>query len=107
MGWTNSVPIFHEDITHILHLEVPHITVPFINDVPIKGPDTNYRNPNGLYKVLRENPNIRCFIWEHFQNVNRVVCYEVDTIFFSPFPFPFPFLLHLHLQGPFAMHSST
>src|SRR5271156_6601552 len=26
MGWTNSVPIFHDDVTHILRPEIPHIT---------------------------------------------------------------------------------
>ena len=26
MGWTNSVPIFHDDITHILQPEIPHVT---------------------------------------------------------------------------------
>ena len=25
MGWTNSVPIFHDDVTHILLPEVPHL----------------------------------------------------------------------------------
>ena len=38
MGWTNSVPIFHDDVTYILQPEIPDITVPFIDDVPIKGP---------------------------------------------------------------------
>ena len=38
MGWTNSVPIFHDDVTHILRAEVPHLTIPYINDVPVKGP---------------------------------------------------------------------
>ncbi|KAJ2927254.1 hypothetical protein H1R20_g9839, partial [Candolleomyces eurysporus] len=37
MGWTNSVPIFHEDITAILQPEIPHITEPFVDDVPVKG----------------------------------------------------------------------
>ncbi|KAJ2928995.1 hypothetical protein H1R20_g8101, partial [Candolleomyces eurysporus] len=40
MGWTNSVPIFHEDITAILQPEIPHITEPFVDDVPVKGPLT-------------------------------------------------------------------
>jgi hypothetical protein len=35
MGWTNSVPIFHDDVTHILQPEIPDTTVPYINDVPI------------------------------------------------------------------------
>ncbi|SJL18986.1 uncharacterized protein ARMOST_22591 [Armillaria ostoyae] len=35
MGWTNSVPIFHEDVTHILREEIPHVTRPYIDDVPV------------------------------------------------------------------------
>jgi len=42
MGWTNSVPIFHDDITFILQPEIPHITIPYIDDVPVKGPPTRY-----------------------------------------------------------------
>jgi len=42
MGWTNSVPIFHDNVTHILQSEVPQLTVPYIDDVPIKGPRSMY-----------------------------------------------------------------
>ena len=35
MGWTNSVPIFHDDVTHILQPEIPNTTVPYIDDIPI------------------------------------------------------------------------
>ena len=37
MGWTNSVPIFHDDVTFILQAETPHITIPYIDDVPVRG----------------------------------------------------------------------
>ena len=40
MGWTNSVPIFHDDVTFILQPEIPSVTIPYIDDVPIKGPVT-------------------------------------------------------------------
>jgi hypothetical protein len=40
MGWTNSVPIFHKNITFILHEELPKYTLPYIDDVPIRGPAT-------------------------------------------------------------------
>ena len=33
MGWTNSVPIFHDDVTYILHQEIPRYTLPYIDDV--------------------------------------------------------------------------
>ena len=73
MGWTNSVPIFHEDVTYILQPEIPEVTVPYIDDVPIKGPKSRYVLPDGTYERIPENPGIRRFIWEHFQNLNRVV----------------------------------
>lgn len=73
MGWTNLVPIFHDDMTYILQPEIPDIMIPFINDVPIKGPKSRYELDNGTYKVLESNSGIRRFVWEHFQNLNRVV----------------------------------
>ncbi len=72
MGWTNSVPIFHDDVTYILQPEIPHVTIPYIDDVPIRGPDSEYRNENGDFVTIPENPGIRRFVWEHFNNVNRV-----------------------------------
>lgn len=73
MGWTNSVPIFHEDITHILRPLIPHVTIPFIDDVPVRGPATAYLLPDGTEERHPENPGIRRFVWEHFQNLNLVV----------------------------------
>jgi hypothetical protein len=73
MGWTNSVPIFHDDVTFILQEEIPHITVPYIDDVPLKGPKSQYRDKNGNYETIPENSGIRRFVWEHFQNLNRVI----------------------------------
>lgn len=73
MGWTNSVPIFHDDVTYILQAEIPHVTIPYIDDVPIKGPKTRYQLPDGSCETISENPGIRRFVWEHFQNLNRVV----------------------------------
>jgi len=35
MGWTNSVPIFHDDVTYILRDEIPKYMLPYIDDVPI------------------------------------------------------------------------
>jgi hypothetical protein len=73
MGWMNSVPIFHDDITFILQAEIPHVTIPYIDDVPIKRPTTMYQKVNGSYETIPENPGICRFIWEHFENLNRVV----------------------------------
>ena len=38
MGWTNSVPIFHNDVTHILQHEISQVTQHYIDDVPVIGP---------------------------------------------------------------------
>ena len=73
MGWTNSVPIFHEDVTNILQPEIPHVTQPYIDDVPVRGPASRYILPSGEPETIPENPGIRRFIWEHLQDVNRVV----------------------------------
>ena len=65
MGWTNSVPIFHDDVTHILQPEIPHVTQPYINNVPVKGPASvamaiadvfsknGYTVSNKIAKILR------------------------------------------------------
>ncbi|RPD52065.1 hypothetical protein L227DRAFT_484751, partial [Lentinus tigrinus ALCF2SS1-6] len=56
-----------------LQPEIPHVTIPYIDDVPIKGPASDYRNADGTYETIAENAGVRRFVWEHLQNVNRVV----------------------------------
>ena len=73
MGWTNSVPIFHDDITHILQPKIPDTTIPYIDDVPIRGPETHYVLADGSEERIPANPGIRRFVWEHFQGLNRIV----------------------------------
>ncbi|KXN92743.1 hypothetical protein AN958_01831 [Leucoagaricus sp. SymC.cos] len=73
MGWTNSVPIFHNDVTEILKEETPEYTMPYIDDVPLRGPPTRYELPDGSYETLEENPGIHCFVFEHMNNVNCVL----------------------------------
>jgi hypothetical protein len=73
MGWTGSVPIFHDDITYILQPEIPHLTIPYIDDVPVKGLVSKYLLEDGSYETIPENPGTRKFVWEHFQNVNHIV----------------------------------
>lgn len=73
MGWTNAVPIFHDDVTHILRDEVPEFTLPYIDDVPIRGPPTRYEIPGGGYETIPENTGIRRFVWEHFVATNRIL----------------------------------
>jgi hypothetical protein len=73
MGWMSSVPIFHNDVTFILQPEIPQVMIPYINDVPVKGLATMYPKVSSLVEMIPENPGICCFVWEHFQNLNRVV----------------------------------
>jgi hypothetical protein len=73
MGWMNSVPIFHDNVTFILQPEILNFTIPYIDDVPVKGLRLRYEFKDGTYETIPENPNIRRFIWEHFENVNRII----------------------------------
>ena len=59
MGWTNSVPIFHDNITHILQPEIPHVTIPYIDNVPVKGPASRYIQSDGSQERIAENAGIR------------------------------------------------
>ena len=54
MGWSNSVPIFHEDINFILEPEIPHTTIPYIDDVLIHGLATRYISDDGLYDTSQQ-----------------------------------------------------
>jgi hypothetical protein len=73
MGYTNSMQIFHGDTTFLLQEEIPHVTEPFIDDIPVKGPISRYQNEDGTYETIPANQGIRRFVWEHLQNVNRVI----------------------------------
>ena len=73
MGWTNSVPIFHDDVTEILRPEIPEYTIPYIDDVPVRGPASQYILPDGSFETIPENNGVRRFFWEHINNVNRIV----------------------------------
>ena len=73
MGYTNAMQILHGDTTFILQDEMPMVTEPFIDDIPVKGPETRYQDHEGKFETIPENPGIRRFIWEHLGNVNRVI----------------------------------
>ncbi len=45
MGYTNSMQIQHGDITYLLRDEIPEFTIPFVDDVPVKGPPYTLRAP--------------------------------------------------------------
>lgn len=73
MGWTNAVAIFHEDITFILELEIPHIAWPFVDDCSIKGPATRFETDVGDCETLLDNPGIRQFIWQHLHDIHHIL----------------------------------
>jgi hypothetical protein len=73
MGWTNLVPIFHDDVTYILQEEIPDTTWPFLDDVPVGGPTSRYEKLDGTYETIPDNPGMRHFVWEQFERLNRVV----------------------------------
>ncbi|KAG6882633.1 hypothetical protein C0992_011157, partial [Termitomyces sp. T32_za158] len=72
MGWTNSVPIFHDDITYILQPEIPQYVLSFIDDVGAKGPK-DWRLIDGKPATHPDNPGIRLALWDFFQVLNRVL----------------------------------
>jgi RNase H-like domain found in reverse transcriptase len=73
MGWTNSVPIFHDNITYIFQPKIPHVTQPYIDDIPVKRLSTRYIKDNREPETIPENSGIWRFVWEHFQDLNRIV----------------------------------
>jgi len=73
MGWTNSVPIFHDDVTYILREEIARYILPYIDDVPIRGPETRYKKANSRVETLEHNSGIRRFVFEHLEAVNRIL----------------------------------
>ena len=68
-GYTNSVQIFHGDMTFILQEEILHVMTPFLDDIPVKGPATQYQMKDSSYETIPKNAGIRRFVWEHLQNV--------------------------------------
>jgi len=73
MGWTNSVLIFHDNVTYILREEIPKYTLPHIDNMPIRGPETRYEKPAGRVETLERNPGIQRFVFEHLEAVNRIL----------------------------------
>jgi len=57
----------------ILQDEIPDTANIFIDDLPIKGPKSQYLDANGVPEAIPQNPGIRRFIWEHAQDVHRVM----------------------------------
>jgi len=72
-GYTNSPSEFQNCTSFTLQDEIPHVVNVFIDDLPIKGPETRYDDANGNTKTLPANPGIRRFIWEHAVDVHRIM----------------------------------
>ena len=72
-GFTNSPAEFQACMSFILQDEIPKVADIFIDDLPIKGPATVYPGPDGQPERIPENPGIRRFVWEHLQDVNRII----------------------------------
>ncbi len=72
MGSTNSVAIFHGDVTFILEPKIPSVAKPFVDDIVVKGPASRFETPEGGYETIPDNPGIRRFIWEHLNDVHRI-----------------------------------
>ena len=70
MGSTNSVAIFHGDITFILKPEIPNITKPFVYDIVVKGLASHFKISGGEYETLLDSIDIQKFIWDHLNNVH-------------------------------------
>jgi hypothetical protein len=73
MGYTNSMQIMQGDVTHTLQEEIPKYTIPFVDDVPVKGPPSRYLLPDGTFETIPANLGIRRFVWEHLQTMNRIL----------------------------------
>src|SRR5438876_904480 len=73
MGYTNSPAEFQRCITFILQEEISETANVFIDDVPVRGPESQYLDEEGNPETIPENPGIRRFIWEHANDVHRVL----------------------------------
>jgi hypothetical protein len=65
-GATNSVAQFIRIINLILEDINPEVAKPFINNISVKGPYTNYDREEAL-------PSIQRFILEHIQNLDKTL----------------------------------
>jgi len=73
MGYANAPAEFQACMQFLLHDEIPHVAGVFIDDIPIKGPATRYLNKEGKEETIPENPGIRKYIWEHINDVHRIL----------------------------------
>ena len=68
MGATNSVAQFCRVVLRILQDHVPHVAMPFLDDVGVKGPKTRYGD-----EEVPELPGVRKFVLEHIRNLDMAL----------------------------------
>ena len=73
MGYANAPAEFQDCMSFILQDEMPEVADVFIDDIPIKGPAHKYLKPDGKEETLPENPGIRRYIWQHLNDVHRIL----------------------------------
>jgi hypothetical protein len=69
MGYTNSLAEFQKCMSFVLQDEIPQVANIFIDDLPIKGPKSQYLNSSGVPQTIPQNSKVHQFIWEHAQDV--------------------------------------
>ena len=72
-GFTNSPAEFQKCMVMVLQDEIPHVANIFIDDLPIKGPNSQYLDADGNPELIPENPGIHQFIWEHAQDIHQIL----------------------------------
>ena len=73
MGFTNSPAEFQACMTFILQDEIPGVAGVFIDDIPIKGPESKYEKGDGVEETIPGNSEIRRFVWEHLNDLHRIL----------------------------------
>ena len=71
-GWTDSPAVFQNDVAFVLQCEID-IAPNFQDDINVLGPHTRYELPDGTYETISVNSGIRRFVWEHCNDVNRIL----------------------------------
>ncbi|RCI14035.1 hypothetical protein L249_8291, partial [Ophiocordyceps polyrhachis-furcata BCC 54312] len=66
MGATNSVGQFMRVMQQILFDLIPEVCNVFVDDIPVRGPETTYDNEEAL-------PGIRRYIFEHLLSLDKVL----------------------------------
>ena len=71
-GWTDSPPVFQNNVAFILQHEID-IALNFLDNINVLGPKTRYENSDGSFETHFNNKKICHFIWEHCINVNCIL----------------------------------